>query len=138
MFKLPECPYCGYRSDYKSSVKALHSKEITCRKCGKKMSVAFKLSAVIMAILFFVSLIIANTLYLKAANNQTIIPNFIMTVVLIILYCVLVPLRSRYKKIPGQEDVPEKLKKNRHRHKKVKNANIIINEDPLKNTSFDN
>jgi len=138
MFKLPKCPYCGCKSDYKSSVKALSAKEPACKKCGKKFSVVFKLSAAIMAMLFFVFLIAANTLYLKASNNQTIIPNFVMTIAFIILYFVLVPLRSRYKKIPGQENNPEKLKKNRHRHKKTKNYDITINEDPLKNTSFDN
>ena len=136
MFKLPKCPYCGYRSDFKSSVKALHAKEVICRKCGKKMSVSFRLSAAGMAVLFFVFLIAANTLYLKASNNQTIIPNFVMTVAFIVLYFVLVPLRSKYSKIPGQEAPPEKLKKNRHRHKKT-NYSDIINEDPLKDTSFD-
>ena len=137
MFKLPQCPYCGYKSDFKSSVRTLRAKEVICRKCGKKMSVSFKLSASVMAVLFFVFLIAANTLYLRASNNQTIIPNFVVTVAFIILYFVLVPLRTKYNKIPGQEDPPEKLKKNRHRHKKENSPNVIINEDPLKDTSFD-
>ncbi len=137
MLKLPMCPYCGYKFDYSRSSKALHEKNVKCKKCGKLMKVSYRLSAAKMAVLFFVFLIVLNTVYLFHTKNQTIIPNIVITVVFIAVYLVLVPLTIKFGVIPGQEDPPEKLKKNRHRHKKTKNKDIEFNENPIENTTFD-
>lgn len=100
------------------------------------MAVSYKKSVAVMAVLFFVALIVLNTVYLKFTKSLTIYPNVIFTVLFIVLFIILVPLRVQYYKIPGQEPV-EKLKKNRHRHKKTKNQRIDIDDNPLKGTSFD-
>jgi len=137
MPKLPSCPYCGYKFDYSRSSKALHEKNVKCKKCGKIMSVSYKLAALKMGFLFFVFLVALNTVYLFNSNSRTILPNIIFTVLFIVLYLVLVPLSVSFSKIDGQEDPPEKLKKNRHRHKKTKNKDILFDENPIKDTSFD-
>lgn len=137
MLKLPICPYCGYKFDYSRSSRALHGNAVKCRKCGKLMNVSYKLSAAKTAAVFFVFLVVFNVVYLFNTKNQTIIPNIIITIVFIILYIVIVPLQIKFSTIPGQEDPPEKLKKNRHRHKKTKNQNIEFNENPIENTIFD-
>lgn len=137
MLKLPQCPYCGYKYDYSRVKKTMHEKQCKCRKCGKLMAVAYKKAAVKMALLFFILLVVLNTLYLFGTKSETVIPNIVFTVVFIFLYIILVPLRVTYGKISGQEDEPEKLKKNRRRHKKTKNKEVDSEENPLKNTSFD-
>ena len=137
MLKLPECPYCGHKFDYSRASKSLREKNLRCRKCGKLMKVSYKLSAVKTAILFFVFLVALNTAYLFHTKNQTIIPNLIITIFFIIVYLAVLPLKVRFLPIPGQEDPPEKLKKNRHRHKKTKNKTIEFDEDPIKGTTFD-
>lgn len=139
MFRLDKCPYCGFKFDYTRCSMATHSKDKTfaCRKCGKLMSVSYKKSAFVMGVIFFVALIAMNTLYLSAAKNTTIIPNLVMTIIFIVLYMVLVPLLVRFGKLPGQEEPPQKLKKNRHRHKKDKPDKIEFDENPLQNTTFD-
>lgn len=140
MFKLAKCPYCGFKFDYTRCSKAMHSKykTFTCRKCSKIMSVSYKKSAFVMGVVFFVALIAINTIYLSFAKSRTIIPNLVMTIIFIVLYMVLVPLRVRFGKLPGQEEEPPKLKKNRHRHKKDKPHKLEFEENPLKNTTFDN
>ena len=137
MLKLPICPYCGFKFDYSAAKKALREKEVKCRKCGKTMSVSYKLAAVKTAVLFFVFLVFVNTVYLFHSKSQTIIPNIVLTVVFILVYLAIVPLRITFGKIDGQEDPPEKLKKNRHRHKKTKNTKIEFEDNPIKGTSFD-
>ena len=82
-------------------------------------------------------LVFVNTVYLFHSKSQTIIPNIVLTVLFILVYLVIVPLRLTFGKIDGQEDPPEKLKKNRHRHKKTKNTKIEFEDNPIKGTSFD-
>ena len=137
MLKLPKCPYCGFGFDYSKAAKSLHEKEVKCRKCGKIMSVSYKLAAARTAILFFVFLVFVNTVYLFHSKSQTIIPNIVLTVIFIFVYMAIVPLKITFGKIEGQDDPPEKLKKNRHRHKKTKNCKIEFEENPIENTSFD-
>ena len=137
MLKLPQCPYCGFKYDYTRAKKSMHEKQYACKKCGKLMTVAYKKSATGMAFIFFVVLIVFNTFYLFFTKSQTIIPNIVFTVLFICLYLVLVPLKVTYGKIAGQEDEPEKLKKNRHRHKKTKKVQEDTEENPLKDTSFE-
>lgn len=137
MLKLPVCPYCGFKFDYSAAKKNLREKEVKCKKCGKVMSVSYKLAAAKTAVLFFVFLVFVNTVYLFHSKSQTIIPNIVLTVIFIFVYLFIVPLRITFGKINGQEDPPEKLKKNRHRHKKTKNAKIEFEDNPIKDTSFD-
>lgn len=137
MLKLPICPYCGFKFDYSPARKALHEKQVKCKKCGKLMSVSYKLAAAKTAILFFVFLVFVNTVYLFNSKSQTIIPNIILTVLFIFVYMAIVPLKVSFGKIEGQEDPPEKLKKNRHRHKKTKNSMPKFDENPIEGTSFD-
>ena len=99
MPKLPSCPYCGYKFDYSRSSKALHEKNVKCKKCGKIMSVSYKLAALKMGFLFFVFLVALNTVYLFNSNSRTILPNIIFTVLFIVLYLVLVPLSVSFSKI---------------------------------------
>jgi len=110
---------------------------VKCKKCGKKMSVRFMGAAVRMALWFFVFLVFLNTVYLFNSKSQTIIPNIIITLLFIGLYLVIVPLKISMEKIEGQEDPPQILKKNRHRHKKSKNNLPKFQENPIKGTSFD-
>ena len=86
MLKLPQCPYCGFKYDYSRAKKSMHEKQMTCKKCGKVMSVAYKKAAIKMAFLFFVVLIALNTLYLFGTKSETIYPNLIITIVFILLY----------------------------------------------------
>lgn len=137
MLKLPQCPYCSYKSDYSHARKAMTKKEIVCRKCGKRMTVSYKKASVPMGLIFLVVLIALNTMYLYAGNAKTLLPNLIFTVVIIAVFAALVPLKVTYGKIEGEEDEPPKLKKNRHRHKKSKGNDVSADENPLKNTSFD-
>ncbi len=135
-----KCPYCGAQIDYKRRMRYVKDKgrNAKCIKCGKIMRVSYKRAAAFIGIIFFVVLVAMNTFYMFFTKNSTIIPNLIMTVLFILLYMALVPAMVRFRKIAGQEEEPPKLKKNRHRHKKEKNNKIEINENPLKNTTFDN
>ncbi len=137
MLRLPICPYCGYKFDYAPAKNALKEKQVKCKKCGKLMSVSFKKAAAKTAFLFFVFLVFVNTLYLFNSKSRTIIPNVVLTVVFIFVYLAIVPLKISFGKIDGQEDPPEKLKKNRHRHKKTKNNLPEFNDNPIEGTSFD-
>ncbi len=140
MSKRKVCPYCKAKIDYGRRLKAVKSKanQITCIKCGKIMSIAYKKSAFLLGLIFFIALIAINTFYLFLTKNQTVIPNLVMTVAFIALYMAIVPTLLRFGKIAGQEDEPPKLKKNRRRHKKDKKQKIEFDENPLKNTTFDN
>lgn len=120
MLKLPICPYCGFKFDYSKARKTLSEKQVKCKKCGKIMSVSYKLAAAKTAVVFFVFLVFVNTVYLFHSKSRTIIPNIVLTVVFIFVYLAIIPLKIKFGKIDGQEDPPEKLKKNRHRHKKTK------------------
>lgn len=137
MLKLPQCPYCSYKSDYSQAKKAMSSKELVCRKCGKRMAVSYKKASVPMALIFVAALIVLNTAYLFAGTSKTLLPNLIFTLVTIAVFAALLPLKVTYGKIAGEEDEPPKLKKNRKRHIKTKNNAIETDENPLKNTSFD-
>jgi len=120
MLRLPICPYCGYKFDYAPAKRALRAKQVKCKKCGKQMSVRFKRAAFIMGVKFFVFLVFINTVYLFNSKSRTILPNIIMTVLFIVIYLVIVPLKVSMDKIEGEDEPPQKLKKNRHRHKKTK------------------
>lgn len=134
MFKLPRCPYCGCSYSYASIKKNKNSKTCRCISCKKVFSVKYKATAVKFALAMFVVLILINTLVLKFTKSLTIWPNLFMTVIFIIIFLCLIPYTVKFGKIEGQE-IPEKLKKNRHRYKKDKETEDI--ENPLKNTTFD-
>lgn len=139
MLKLPKCPYCGYTFDYSRSAKALRQKQIKCIKCGKKIDISYKAAAVAMAVVFFVFLVGMNTIYFFHANSKTILPNLIFTILFIIIYLSLLPLKVKMKKSAAQDEPPKKLKKNRHRHVKSKNNNQppSTEKNPIKGTVFD-
>lgn len=137
MLKLPVCPYCGHSVGYDPAKKSMRVKQIKCIKCGKKMSVSYKKSAAKTAVWFVLFMVFVNTLFLFSANNKTLLPNLIFTVVFIFVYMAIVPLTVKYDKIDGEEDPPKKLKKNRHRHEKTKNRMTQFDDNPLKGTTFE-
>lgn len=137
MLKLPRCPYCGCSYSYGSANKIKDKKQFSCSKCKKLMSVAYKKSAAKIAAVFFVALVVINTIVISFTKSATIYPNLIMTILFIVLFICLVPFTVKFGKIDGQEEEHEKLKKNRHRYKKVKDGDLPTDENPLKNTSFD-
>lgn len=100
------------------------------------MSVAYKKNALITAAVLFVVLIVLNTLLFKFTKNATVYPNLIITIIFIILFMCFIPFLVRFGKIDGQEQ-QEKLKKNRHRQKKMKDIKSTEDENPLKDTIFD-
>lgn len=138
MFRLPVCPYCGKKIEYKSSAAVIFRKgNVKCRRCGKLSKPSYVRSCVIMAVVAAALMIALNTLMFFKGNNYTLLPNFIVTMCAVAVYFILIPLKVRLSEIEGQREPEPKRKKNRHRHKKVKYENVKFNEDPLKGTSFD-
>ena len=137
MLKLPVCPYCNRKYDYKQTVAVMKSDKSTC-KCGKTAEVKYKSSCAIMAVLFVLALVAINTFMFFKANNRTVAPNFVITVGAIIVFMILTPFKVRLKEIEGQRTPEPKRKKNRHRHQKTKNSDVTFKENPLEGTSFDN
>lgn len=119
MFKAGLCPYCEKKIDYKKRAIAISDKNYLCRHCNKNSQVIYIKSAVLLGIIFVSILIALNILILSKGHNQTIIPNFVITVVSIIIYLVLLPLTTEFIKKQDEEET-QKLKKNRHRHKRTK------------------
>lgn len=138
MLMLPTCPFCGSKNDYAWVKKHLHDKPLVCRSCKKKLTVVYKRYALGLAAVFFAITLAISTAYMFFSKNQTVLPDLIFILVMIFAYLALVPLCVRYRKIDGQEPPAEKLKKNRHRHKKIKNTDVKFDENPLEGTSFDN
>lgn len=136
MLKLPKCPYCGCSYSYGKINKIKNKNVNECTSCKKLMSVAYKKNALITAAVLFVVLIVLNTLLFKFTKNATVYPNLIITIIFIILFMCFIPFLVRFGKIDGQEQ-QEKLKKNRHRQKKMKDIKSTEDENPLKDTIFD-
>ena len=137
MFRLPVCPYCGKKLDYKASLMSMGVENIKCRQCGKLSRVKFKAACAGLGVLFFLLLVGINTLMFFYGNNRTLLPHFIVTVTVILIFMSLTPLRVKLLELPGQRDSEPKLKKNRHRRKKVRYDEVLFDEDPLKGTSFE-
>ncbi len=137
MLKLPSCPYCGKQFGYKASAAMTGQKTAECRKCRKLSQIRFKAGCAKMAAVFAAVLIAINTLMIFSGNNKTLIPNFVVTVAVILVFIALVPLKVKLLEIEGQREPEPKLKKNRHRRKKTRYEEVKFKENPLEGTSFD-
>ncbi len=137
MMKLPVCPYCGKKLDYGRSVTVMGEKKYVCRSCKKISKVKYKAACAKMGAIFVLMLIALNTLMFFHGNNKTLLPHLIATMVPLIIFMVLTPLKVTLIEIEGQRDPEPKRKKNRHRHKKIRHDDVLFDEEPLKGTSFD-
>lgn len=90
-----------------------------------------------MGAIFVLMLIALNTLMFFHGNNKTLLPHLIATMVPLIIFMVLTPLKVTLIEIEGQRDPEPKRKKNRHRHQKIRHDDVLFDEEPLKGTSFD-
>ena len=137
MMRLPVCPYCGKKLGYKQSAEAMGERNFSCRGCKKLSKVKYKAACAGMGAIFIAALILLNTLMFFFGNNKTLLPHFIATLIPLILFMVLTPLKVRLTEIEGQRDPEPKRKKNRHRHRKIRHDDVLFDEEPLKGTSFD-
>lgn len=110
MFKLPVCPYCRTVYSYKDIRKNRNKKVIECYHCKNEFKKSnFKgyavLALIICAAAVTVNLIILN---MTAEFITSIIPIMIISVSAVIIFMILTPFFSDYKKIKGvkEKEIP--------------------------------
>jgi CXXC-20-CXXC protein len=105
MFKLPVCPYCNTVYSYKDVKKNRDKKIIKCYHCKnefKKNNINgyFVLALIIVILTVALNLIILN---LTADFITSIVPLMVISIIAVIIFILLTPFFSNYKKIKDIE-----------------------------------
>ena len=95
---LPLCPYCGARFFYKQVSRTKKDGEGVCPHCGGKFRIVYKRQRVLLFLAVAAVAVAANFLLLWGLDAASVIPLYVVTLLLVLLAFVLVPFVVRYRK----------------------------------------
>lgn len=105
MFRLPVCPHCRTVYRYGDVVKNKHHKKIQCYNCKKYFRQSKKGYLMLGLLVFLVSLIInIVTIAIFKDIFKSVVPMFIISVVIIFIGLLLTPLFIKYKNIKSENN----------------------------------
>lgn len=111
MFKLPVCPYCKTVYSFSEVRKNKNKKIIKCYHCKNEFKQKiFPGYAVLAAILFAAAIVLNLTILNMTAEFITsIIPIIIISLTAVLLFMLLIPFFTGYKKVKGieEKEIPE-------------------------------
>ena len=100
MFKLPTCPYCHTVYDYKE-VKRNNDKIIQCYHCKKEFRQSKIKGKILIAVVFVLMAFGLNIAIMNLFSNimYSIIPMFVIDVIIMLIARLLVPYFTEYEHI---------------------------------------
>lgn len=126
MFKLPICPYCHTVYSYKD-VKINKESIIKCYHCKNKFSQNKIKCFFILTIIIMIAVAI-NIIILNSSGNliSSIIPVTIVSVTAVVLYMILTPYFTEYKKLKNIElrEIPDTKITEEYKIKQKKSVKI--------------
>ncbi len=113
MFKLPVCPYCNTVYSYKDVKNNRNKKIIKCYHCKNKFKKNNLKGYVVLALIIIILTVALNLVVLNLTADfiTSIIPLMIISVFAVIIFIILTPFFSDYKKIKNIDikEIPREL-----------------------------
>lgn len=106
--RLPVCPHCGARFFYKQIRRTKGNRQGQCPHCGGKFVIVYKKQRVFLFLGAAAVAVPLNILLLWGIQVKSLLPLFLITLLLVTLAALLTPFVVRYRKRPPKEYRREK------------------------------
>jgi hypothetical protein len=106
MFKLPVCPYCKTVYGYGEIRKNKNKKIIQCYHCKNNFKQNHFPGCAVSAVILIAAAVVWNLIILNMTADfiTSIIPIILISVTAVIIFMILIPFFTSYKKIKGIEE----------------------------------
>lgn len=111
MFRNPVCPHCKTVYRYKDTKTAIKNKTNTCYHCQKEFKASLFPTVLVGAVIPLVLCILTNMFLLSKMENLSLAPLLISTLGYMLIFYLIIPFFTRFKKTAQSEEKNEKKKK---------------------------